>query len=198
MQSPGTWSLRWTGSGDPWHPRSPCLPWCSPSSQRCIARRHWLQIHFQMVSASWYWVWHPRHPWLVLSIICWGENMNKISLVQVDKGKRDINCLTLRCKVSLSLLPTTHSARDRAAAMDRFKEKWASSRRLQSSSSYQQLMELSKVHDMNTDIRCSSLIMHNNGSRCYHNSWTFRDRFYICVQMLVVHTYLHWSYCQLL
>ena len=50
--------------------------------------------------------------------------MKKISLVQVDEGKRDINCLTLRCKVSLSLLlPTTHSARDRAAAMDRFKEK---------------------------------------------------------------------------
>ena len=102
MQSPGTWSLRWTGSGDPWHPRSPCLPWCSPSSPRCIARRHWLQIHFQMVSASWYWVWHPRHPWLVLSIICRGEYMKKISLVQVDEGGRDINCLTLRCKVSLS------------------------------------------------------------------------------------------------
>ena len=29
--------------------------------------------------------------------------MKKSSLVQVDEGKRDINCLTLRCKVSLSL-----------------------------------------------------------------------------------------------
>lgn len=37
----------------------------------------------------------------------------------------DINydCLTLRCKVSLPLLSTTHSVRDRAAALDRFKEK---------------------------------------------------------------------------